>query len=72
MADTASTLLPISNPINVLIVGHMRLPLAAYAQHVLPAAVGVTLINAAVLDHGPCPVLLVRGATPLPGRSNRG
>lgn len=48
VADTASTLLPVSNPINVLIVGHMRLPLAAYAQHVLPAAVGVILINAAV------------------------
>lgn len=25
-----------------------------------------------VLDHSPCPVLLVRGATPLPGRSNSG
>jgi nucleotide-binding universal stress UspA family protein len=25
-----------------------------------------------VLDHSPCPVLLVRGATPVPGRSNSG
>jgi arsenical pump membrane protein len=46
VADTASVLLPVSNPINIVVVSYLRLPLAGYLAHLLPAAVIVVLINA--------------------------
>jgi arsenical pump membrane protein len=48
VADTASVLLPVSNPINVLVGGHLHLPLGVYLGHLLPAAVAVVIINTAV------------------------
>jgi arsenical pump membrane protein len=48
VADTASVLLPVSNPINIVVVGYLHLPLAAYLTHLLPAAVVVVVINAGI------------------------
>lgn len=48
VADTASLLLPVSNPINVLVGGRLQLPLGVYLRHFLPAAVVAILLNAAL------------------------
>ncbi len=48
VADTASLLLPVSNPINVLVGGRLELTLGPYLRHFLPAALVVILVNAAV------------------------
>lgn len=46
VADTASLLLPVSNPINVLVDARLGLSLGPYLRHFLPAAVVVVLVNA--------------------------
>ncbi|MFZ0218225.1 MAG: SLC13 family permease [Candidatus Dormiibacterota bacterium] len=48
VADTASLLLPVSNPINVLVGGRLHWALGTYLAHLLPAAVLVVLLNAAI------------------------
>ncbi|MGH7920435.1 MAG: ArsB/NhaD family transporter [Candidatus Dormibacteraceae bacterium] len=48
VADTASLLLPVSNPINVLVGARLGLPLVPYLEHFLPAAIAVILVNAAI------------------------
>jgi len=48
VADSASLLLPVSNPINVLIGARLGLTLGPYLRHFLPAAVVVVLVNAAI------------------------
>lgn len=46
VANTASMTLPVSNPINVLVNGQLRLPLGGYLLHFLPATVAAVLVNA--------------------------
>lgn len=46
VADTASLLLPVSNPINVLVGARLQLSLGLYLEHFLPAAVVAILLNA--------------------------
>lgn len=48
VADTASLLLPVSNPINVLVGTRLQLSLGLYLRHFLPAAVVAILLNAAL------------------------
>ncbi len=48
VADTASLLLPVSNPINVLVGARLQLSLALYLRHFLLAAVVAVLLNAAI------------------------
>lgn len=46
VADTASLLLPVSNPINVLVGARLQLSLGLYLRHFLPAALVAILLNA--------------------------
>jgi arsenical pump membrane protein len=48
IADTASMTLPISNPINILMVGRLKPPGGTYESHLLLASLLVIAINAAV------------------------
>lgn len=48
VADTASLLLPVSNPINVLVGARLQLSLGLYLRHFFPAAVVAVLLNAAL------------------------
>lgn len=48
VADTASLLLPVSNPINVLVGARLNLSLGLFLRHFLPAAVAVVVVNAAL------------------------
>lgn len=47
VADTASFLLPVSNPVNVLVLHAFPAPLGAFLRHLLPAALASIAINAA-------------------------
>ncbi len=46
VANTASLLLPVSNPVNLLVVGRTGLGLGGYAAHLLPAALAALAVNA--------------------------
>lgn len=48
VADTASLLLPVSNPINVLVGGRLQLSLGLYLRHFFPAALVAILLNGAL------------------------
>jgi len=45
VADTASFLLPVSNPINILVLQRFPQPLGSYLQHLLPASLAAIAIN---------------------------
>ncbi len=45
IADTASFLLPVSNPINVLVLQRFPASLPHYLQHLLPAALAAIVVN---------------------------
>src|SRR5579884_3815117 len=47
IADTASFLLPVSNPINILVLQRFPQPLGGYLQHLLPAALAAIAVNVA-------------------------
>jgi arsenical pump membrane protein len=46
VADTASMTLPVSNPINVLVIDRLHLGLAVYWSHLLGPALAVVVLNA--------------------------
>jgi len=45
IADTASFLLPVSNPINILVLQRFPASLPTYLHHLLPAALGAIAVN---------------------------
>ena len=57
IADTASVSLPVSNPINVLLLAHFQIRLGSYLQHLLAPSLAAIAINILVF------LLLFRGRT---------